>query len=255
MNEQVALAENVLAIKDLTVSVQGKAILNGVSLTIQSGEVHALMGPNGSGKSTLSYVVAGHPKYKVESGSITFNGTDVLALPPHERAKLGIFLAFQYPQEIQGVNMGHFLFSIAKARNASLGPVAFKKSLDKAIETLGMDRKFLERQLNVGFSGGEKKRAEVLQLLLSNPTLAILDETDSGLDVDSLRIVSSAVNSMRGPTFSALVITHYPRILTYLKPDVVHVFVGGKIVATGGPDLANQIEKDGYKQFGVEPHE
>ncbi|MEK6959928.1 MAG: Fe-S cluster assembly ATPase SufC [Nanoarchaeota archaeon] len=239
-----------LEIKDLKVSVAGKSILDGVTLTIKSDEVHALMGPNGSGKSTLSYALAGHPRYKIDGGTARLDGKDILSLPPHERAIAGMFLAFQHPQEIQGLNMGHFLFSIAKARDTSLSPVKFKQRIDSALRTLGIDKKFLERQLNVGFSGGEKKRAEVLQLILSEPSLAILDETDSGLDVDSLRVVSTAVNSMRSPKFCALVITHYPHILQHLKPDVVHVLVKGKIAATGGSELANKIEKEGYAAFG-----
>lgn len=259
MEDQLAITQPVLDIRDLKVSVAGKSILNGITLSIKPGEVHALMGPNGSGKSTLSYALAGHPLYKITGGSATFGGVDILSLAPHERARLGLFLAFQYPQEIQGLNMGHFLFSMAKARNPTLSPIAFKKLLDESISTLGFDKKFLERHLNVGFSGGEKKRAEVLQLMLSNPTIALsdptialLDETDSGLDVDSLRIVSQAVNSLRGPAFSCLVITHYPRILQYLKPDVVHVMVNGSIVKTGSEDLAHDIERSGYTSYGGE---
>ena len=236
----------VLEIKDLVVSVEGKKILDGVSLTIKAGEIHALMGPNGSGKSTLSYVIAGHPKYKVESGQIIFNGEDILKLSPDERARKGVFLAFQYPQEISGLNTSHFLYQMAKARDSELSPMTFRVKLNEAVATLGFDKSFLERDLNVGFSGGEKKRAETLQLLLAKPKLAVLDETDSGLDVDSLKIVSDAVNSLRGDNFSALVITHYPRILQYLKPDVVHVFMDGKIVQSGGADLAHNIEAQGY---------
>ena len=238
-----------IEIKDLKVTIEGKTILDGVSLTINPGEVHALMGPNGSGKSTLSYVIAGHPKYKVESGDILFEGESILELSPDERVKKGVFLAFQYPQEIKGLNMSHFLFQMAKAKNPSLSPLDFRKDLNAAVEQLGFDKSFLDRQLNVWFSGGEKKRAETLQLLLNKPKLAVLDETDSGLDVDSLKIVSEAVNSLRGPEFSALVITHYPRILSYLKPDKVHVFVKGKIVAEGGPEFANQIETEGYEKY------
>ena len=247
---QVTLMEAVLDISDLKVSVAGKPILKGITLRVKPGEVHAIMGPNGSGKSTLSYALAGHPLYNITEGSAMFAGVDLLSLAPHERAKLGIFLAFQYPQEIQGLNMGHFLFSMAKARDPTLSPLTFKKLLDSAVETLGFDKKFLERHLNVGFSGGEKKRAEVLQLLLAKPSLALLDETDSGLDVDSLRIVSQAVNTLRGPNFGCVVITHYPRILQYLKPDVVHVLVDGKIVKTGGHELAHEIEISGYASFG-----
>lgn len=239
-----------LEIKDLKVSVAGRPILDGVTLTIKPGEVHALMGPNGSGKSTLSYALAGHPRYKIDGGTALLDGKNLLSMPAHERAKAGLFLAFQQPQEIQGLNLGRFLFSLAKARDQSLSPARFKQRLDKALETMGMDKRFLERQLNVGFSGGEKKRAEVLQLILSDPKIAILDETDSGLDVDSLKVVSTAVNSIKGAGFSALVITHYPHILAHLNPDIVHVLVNGRIAATGGPELADQIEKDGYKAYG-----
>lgn len=239
-----------LEVKNLRVSVEGKIILDGVTLTIKPGEVHALMGPNGSGKSTLSYVLAGHPKYTVESGEILLNGENILEMSPDERSRKGVFLAFQYPQEIAGLNTGHFLFQLAKAREPNLSPLDFRKQLNEAVEKLGFDKKFLERELNVGFSGGEKKRAETLQLMLSKPKLAVLDETDSGLDVDSLRIVSEAVNSLKGPSFSALVITHYPRILQYLKPDHVHVMVKGKLVKSGGPELANEIEASGYSAYG-----
>ncbi|MFQ5620281.1 MAG: Fe-S cluster assembly ATPase SufC, partial [Candidatus Nanoarchaeia archaeon] len=188
--------------------------------------------------------------YKVVSGDIMFNGESILALSPDERARKGVFLAFQYPQEISGLNMGHFLYQMAKSRDSNLSPMEFRKDLNLAVEKLGFDKSFLDRDLNVGFSGGEKKRAETLQLLLSKPKLAVLDETDSGLDVDSLKIVSDAVNSLRGKEFSALVITHYPRILQYLKPDVVHVFVNGKIVKSGGADLAHEIEANGYTSYG-----
>lgn len=239
-----------IQITNLKVSVAGKTVLNGINLTIKPGEIHALMGPNGSGKSTLAYALAGHPRYKIEAGHAIFDGKDILSIPVHERARLGLFLAFQYPQEIPGLNLGHFLFSMAKARLGTLSPISFKKELDLAVARIGMDKKFLERQLNLGFSGGEKKRAEVLQMVLAKPSLAILDETDSGLDVDSLSVVAEAVNSLKGPGFSALVITHFPRILDHLKPDVVHILVDGKIVATGGHEMAARIERTGYKSFG-----
>lgn len=250
MGEQVCLTQLILEVKDLRVSVAGKSILNGINICIKPGEIHCLMGPNGSGKSTLSYALAGHPLYSITDGHALLNGKDVLSIPAHERAKQGLFLAFQYPQEIQGLNMGHFLFSMAKARDPTLSPLKFKTMLDQVVQTLGFDTRFLERQLNVGFSGGEKKRAEILQLLLSKPTLAVLDETDSGLDVDSLRIVSKAVNTLRGPEFGCLIITHYPRILEHITPDVVHIMIDGKIVQTGGEDLAHDIEKNGYASFG-----
>ncbi len=253
--EQTILSQSVLEIRNLKVTVEGKLILDGVSLTIRAGEVHALMGPNGSGKSTLSYVLAGHPKYKVESGEILFNGENIAALKPDERARKGLFLAFQYPQEIPGITMQHFLYQMAKAKQPSLSPFEFRKQLTASAEQLGFDKTFLERGLNVGFSGGEKKRAETLQLLLSKPSFAVLDETDSGLDVDSLKIVAQGIQSMRGPLFSALVITHYPRILQYLKPDFVHILVNGIIVQSGDGALAHQIESAGYKAYGVAQEE
>lgn len=236
----------VLQIKDLVVSVDGKKVIDGLNLEIKDGEIHALMGPNGSGKSTLSYAIAGHPKYKIESGSILFKGEDILALPVHERAKRGLFLSFQYPQEIPGVSLNHYLYTIAKTKGHT-NPREFKKRLDEFTAVLGQDKTMLTRDLNVGFSGGEKKKNEILQLLLLKPELAILDETDSGLDIDALRLVSQAVNSLRGTNFSAIVITHYPRMLNYLKPDVVHIFKDGKIIMIGDARLADEVEAKGYE--------
>ena len=236
-----------LEIKNLHANVEGKEILKGVTLTVKDGEVHALLGPNGSGKSTLSYVIAGHPKYVVTRGEILFNGKDMLKMKPEERALQGIFLAFQYPLEIQGVNVFNFLFQMAKTRTKKLSPVQFRKQVEATCVQLGFDKQFLDRELNVGFSGGEKKRAEVLQLMLNHPSIAILDETDSGLDADALKTVAKALQTLRKPDFSALVITHYARLLNYLEPDVVHVMKDGKVVMSGDASIAHEIEKHGYK--------
>ncbi len=240
-----------LEIKDLHVSVEGKQILKGISLVVNPGEVHALMGPNGSGKSTLSYVLAGHPKYVVEKGDILVDGKSILTLKPDERAKLGLFLAFQNPLEVSGVSFSKFLFTLAKAKNSKISIIDFKKNLDSSLSLLGVDKSFIDRDVNVGFSGGEKKRAEVLQLLTLKPQLAVLDEMDSGLDVDSLQLLSKAVNALRSPDFGVLVITHYQRLLNYLKPDFVHILVDGKIVASGNANLAMDVEKNGYKLVTV----
>jgi len=238
-----------LEIRDLYVSINDKMILKGISLVVNPGEVHALMGPNGSGKSTLSYVIAGHPKYQVESGDILVDGKSILAISPAERAKLGLFLAFQQPIELQGVSLSKLLLTLAKVRNQKLSVVDFKKQLDVNLSLLGLDKSFVERDVNVGFSGGEKKRAEVLQLLTLKPQLAVLDEMDSGLDVDSLQLLSKAVNALRSPDFGILVITHYQRLLSYLKPDFVHVLTDGKLVASGNAELAVEVEKKGYQRL------
>lgn len=231
---------------ELHVSVDGKKVLNGISLTINGGEIHALMGPNGSGKSTLSLVLAGHPKYKIEQGDIVIDGKSIRALSPSERARLGLFLSFQSPPEVQGVGFFKFLFALAKQCEPQLSALEFKKRLDAQLSSIGVDRQFAERELNVGFSGGEKKRAEVLQLLTLRPSFAILDELDSGLDVDSLRILSNAITQLRGQNFSALIVTHYPRILEHIKPDFVHILQEGKIVASGDFRLAKKVELEGY---------
>ncbi len=231
---------------ELHVSVEGKKVLNGISLAINAGEIHALMGPNGSGKSTLSLVLAGHPKYKIEQGDILLDGKSIRALSPSERAKLGLFLSFQSPPEVQGVGFFKFLFALAKQREPQLSALEFKKRLDAQLSSIGVDRQFAERELNVGFSGGEKKRAEVLQLLTLKPSFAILDELDSGLDVDSLRILSQAITQLRSQNFSALIVTHYPRILEHIKPDFVHIMQEGKIVASGDFRLAKKVELEGY---------
>ncbi len=244
-----------LEIKDLHASVEGKQILKGVNLTIKKGEVHALMGPNGSGKSTLSAILMGHPKYVVESGEILLDGKSILSLKPSERAQAGLFLAFQYPMEIPGVNYLHFLFTAAKAQRnePKLSLLTFRKEVMEKLKVLELNPSFLDRHLNQGFSGGEKKRAEILQMLVFNPSIAVFDETDSGLDIDSLRIVSKAINAMRGEQFGALVITHYQRILGYIKPDVVHIMMDGRIERSGGPELAIELESTGYGSVPVRP--
>lgn len=242
-----------LAIKDLKVSIEGKQILNGVNLTVKQGEVHAIMGPNGTGKSTLAYTLMGHPSYEVNSGSVTFKDKDLLALSVDERSRLGLFLAFQYPVSIPGVTVANFLRTAVNARRKALNPedkgVAipeFRKLLKEKMEILKMDSSFAGRYLNEGFSGGEKKRAEVLQMAILQPDIAILDETDSGLDIDALRIVSEGVNILREQNIGVLLITHYQRMLNYIKPDVVHIMMGGSIVESGGADLALHLEEQGY---------
>jgi len=234
-------------IEDLHVSVEGTEILKGVDLTVERGEVHALMGPNGSGKSTLANAIMGHPRYEVTSGSVLLHGEDVLSLTPDKRAQLGLFLAFQYPVGIPGVVMGNFLRSALKARHGEDVPVReFRKLLDETLDLLKMDPAFVRRYVNEGFSGGEKKRAEVLQMAMLKPEMAVLDETDSGLDIDALKTVAEGVNALRGPDLGALVITHYQRILDYITPDFVHVLFNGRIVKSGGPDLVHELEERGY---------
>jgi Fe-S cluster assembly ATP-binding protein len=244
-----------LVITDLHASVITDAgereILRGVSLTLDSGRTHAIMGPNGSGKSTLAYVIAGHPKYVVTSGTVTLDGQDVLAMSVDERAKAGLFLAMQYPVEVPGVSVSNFLrTSVTAVRGEAPKLRTWVKDMKTSMADLQMDPAFAERSVNEGFSGGEKKRHEILQLGLLAPKFAILDETDSGLDVDALRIVSEGVNRYRESTGGGLLlITHYTRILRYIHPDVVHVFVGGRIVETGGPELADVLEAEGYDRY------
>src|SRR5919201_4825689 len=239
-----------LVIDDLHVSVDHKEILRGVDLTVEAGKVHALMGPNGSGKSTLAYALAGHPRYRVTGGRVAFKGEDVLSLTPDERARLGMFLAMQYPVEVPGVSVTNFLRTAINAVRDTDVPVRqFARELREQMKLLDMDPRFAERSLSEGFSGGEKKRHEILQMALLRPTLAILDETDSGLDIDALKVVSEGVNRMRGPDLGVLLITHYTRILRYIAPDVVHVMVDGRIVATGGAELANELEAQGYERW------
>lgn len=240
-----------LEIKNLHANIDGKEILKGVNLTIPTGEIHAIMGPNGSGKSTLSNVITGHPAYEVTQGSITYNGKDLLEMEPYERAHAGILMSFQYPVEIPGVTMVNFLRTALNARRAAQGqqPLSaseFLKLIREKQKIVEMASEFSSRHVNVGFSGGEKKRNEIFQMLVLQPTLAVLDETDSGLDVDALRIVAQGINTMRGKDFSAIIITHYQRLLELAKPDYVHVLLGGKIVKSGGPDLALELDKKGY---------
>ncbi len=241
-----------LEIKNLHVSVEGVEILKGINLKVQAGEVHAIMGPNGSGKSTLTRVLAGHPAYVVTKGSVTYEGKDLFALSIEERARQGIFLAFQYPIDIPGVNNTYFLKAalneIRKARGLEeLDAMEFLEYLKEKMKTVEMDESFLNRPVNEGFSGGEKKRNEILQMAVLSPKLAILDETDSGLDIDALKVVSEGVDRLRRPDRSIILVTHYQRILNYIVPDHVHVLMGGKIVKSGGKDLALHLEEKGYE--------
>ena len=248
-----------LEINDLHVSVDAdgeeREILKGVSLTIRNGETHAIMGPNGSGKSTLAYAIAGHPKYTVTAGSITLDGEDVLEMSVDERARAGLFLAMQYPVEVPGVSMSNFLRTSATAVRGEAPKLRlWLKEMRGAMSDLSIDPSFAERNVNEGFSGGERKRAEILQLELLKPKVAVLDETDSGLDVDALRVVSDGINRIRetGET-GVMLITHFTRILRHVQPDFVHVFLDGRIIAEGGPELAETIESEGYEQFTREP--
>jgi len=243
-----------LEVKDLHVSVDGRPILNGLNLTVERGEVHAIMGPNGSGKSTLSYVMAGRPGYEATKGQVLLDGEDLLGLEPDERAARGLFLAFQYPMEVPGVATMTFLRTALNAQRkargeAELSTPAFLKLVREAAAALDIDMDMLRRGVNVGFSGGEKKRNEVLQMALLQPRLCILDETDSGLDIDALKIVSEGVNRLRSPDRSMVVITHYQRLLEHIVPDVVHVLSRGRIVKTGGKELALELEARGYAEF------
>jgi Fe-S cluster assembly ATP-binding protein len=245
-----------LEIRDLHASVtdaagEAREVLRGVNLTVSAGETHAIMGPNGSGKTTLAYAIAGHPRYQVTQGSITLDGEDVLAMSVDARARAGLFLAMQYPVEVPGVSVSNFLRTAVTAVRGEAPKVRlFVKELGASMEALAMDPEFAKRNLNEGFSGGEKKRHEILQLQLLDPKIAILDETDSGLDIDALRIVSAGINKYReNPEHGVLLITHYTRILRYVQPDFVHVFVAGQIVAEGGPELAEELESDGYERF------
>ena len=236
-----------LVTRDLHAEVEGKEILKGVDIEVAQGEIHALMGPNGSGKSTLAYTLMGHPKYQVTGGDVAFDGQDLLALTADARAKLGFFLCFQYPTAIPGVTTVNFLRAALRAQGKEMPAREFLTRLSDEMAALKIDESFRGRYINDGFSGGEKKRSEILQLAMLRPRLAILDETDSGLDVDALRTVAEGVMRLAGPDMGVLVITHYPRILEYLRPDVVHVLHGGRVVTAGGPDLAQRIEREGYE--------
>jgi Fe-S cluster assembly ATP-binding protein len=243
-----------LEVKNLHVEIDGKKILNGLDLVIEKGEVHAIMGPNGSGKSTLAYVLAGRADYQVTSGEVLFDGEDVLAMQPDERAAKGIFLAFQYPIEIPGVATMTFLRTALNAQRkqrgeAELSTPEFMKRVRESAAKLSIDQEMLRRAVNVGFSGGEKKRNEILQMAMLEPRLAVLDETDSGLDIDALKIVADGVNRLRSPERSMIVITHYQRVLDYIVPDVVHVLSKGRVVKTGGKELALELEAKGYAEF------
>jgi Fe-S cluster assembly ATP-binding protein len=242
-----------LVIKNLHVSIESKEILKGFNLTVKQGEIHAIMGPNGTGKSTLAYTLMGHPSYTVTEGEIWFKGQSILELEADERSRMGLFLAFQYPVSIPGVTVANFLRTALNARRRAVNPEdkgiaipEFRKMLKEKMELLKMDSSFAGRYLNDGFSGGEKKRAEILQMATLRPEIAILDETDSGLDIDALRIVSEGVNALSGPELGVLVITHYQRLLNYIKPQFVHIMLGGRIVESGGPDLALHLEEQGY---------
>jgi Fe-S cluster assembly ATP-binding protein len=245
------VSDPILQISGLEVAVDGTPILKGVDLQVPQGEVHALMGPNGSGKSTLAYALAGHPRYEITGGTARFAGEDITEMEPDERAKLGLFLAMQYPVEVPGVSVMNFLrTSLNAIRGQEMSPRDFIKLFDEKSKLLGFNRDFADRYLNEGFSGGEKKRHEILQMAMLRPRFAVLDETDSGLDVDALKVVSAGVNRLRGPDLGVLIITHYTRILQYIQPDVVHVMYEGRIVRTGGPELADHLELNGYAEFG-----
>jgi len=241
-----------LIISNLHATVEGKEILKGLSLIVPEGQVHAIMGPNGSGKSTLASVLMGHPKYVVTEGTVRYNDNDVLAMSPDERSKQGLFLSFQYPMEIAGVSLGNFLRTAVNARLEEPMSVGdFYKLMQEKIKMMGMSEDFITRGVNEGLSGGEKKRAEILQMAMLEPSMAILDETDSGLDIDALKVVAAGVNALRSPKRGMIVITHYQRLLNYIKPDVVHVLIDGKIVKTGGPEVALELEESGYEPARV----
>ncbi|GAA5461634.1 vegetative protein 296 [Staphylococcus aureus] len=239
-----------LEIKDLHVSIEDKEILKGVNLTINTDEIHAIMGPNGTGKSTLSSAIMGHPSYEVTEGEVLLDGVNILELEVDERAKAGLFLAMQYPSEITGVTNADFMRSAINAKREEgqeINLMQFIKKLDKNMDFLDIDKDMAQRYLNEGFSGGEKKRNEILQLMMLEPKFAILDEIDSGLDIDALKVVSKGINQMRGENFGALMITHYQRLLNYITPDKVHVMYAGKVVKSGGPELAKRLEEEGYE--------
>ena len=246
---------SVLEIKDLHVAIDDKEILKGVNLEMKTGEIHAIMGPNGTGKSTLSAAIMGNPNYEVTKGEILFDGKNILDLEVDERARLGLFLAMQYPSEIPGISNAEFMRAAINARRGEdekISVMQFLKKLDKKVELLNMPEEMAERYLNEGFSGGEKKRNEILQLLMIEPTFAILDEIDSGLDIDALKVVAKGINEMRGEEFGALIITHYQRLLNYIVPDVVHIMMDGRVVLTGDAELAKRLEAEGYAGISAE---
>ena len=245
-----------LKIENLQVEIDDQEIVKGLDLEVGEGEIHAIMGPNGSGKSTLANVLMGHPRYEVTGGAVTFRGEDVFELEADERAKLGMFLAFQYPSEVPGVSVANFLrTAVNSVREEELSAMEMYRLIQDKMKIMQMDPKFAERYLNEGFSGGEKKRNEILQMLMLDPKLAIMDETDSGLDIDALQVVAKGVNELRGPEFSAVIITHYQRILRYIEPDYVHVMLDGRLVTSGGKELALDLEDKGYEwvrqEFGA----
>ncbi|MDN7247242.1 Fe-S cluster assembly ATPase SufC [Planococcus shenhongbingii] len=244
-----------LVIKDLHVEIEGKEILKGVNLTINTGEIHAIMGPNGTGKSTLASAIMGHPKYEVTSGTITLDGEDVLEMEVDERARAGLFLGMQYPSEISGVTNADFMRSAMNARRAEgdeISLMKFIRELDKKMEVLDMEQDMAQRYLNEGFSGGEKKRNEILQLMMIKPKIAVLDEIDSGLDIDALKVVADGINQMRSEEFGCLIITHYQRLLNYITPDHVHVMMQGRVVKSGGEELSHKLEAEGYDWIKTE---
>jgi Fe-S cluster assembly ATP-binding protein len=251
-----------LKIEGLKAEIDGKQILNGIDLEMKTGEIHALMGPNGSGKSTLANVLLGHPRYTVTGGRVLVNGQDILELDPNERFLSGLYLAFQYPVEIPGVTVGKFLKRAVEIKTAAAGKMnvtQFIRELREALDFLEMDQQFINRYLNEGFSGGEKKRMEIVQMLMLKPAFAIMDETDSGLDIDALKIVSKGVNRLRGQEFGALIITHYQRILNHIRPDFVHIMYKGRIITSGGRELVEELEANGYDRikakYGLEEEE
>nr|WP_139125136.1 Fe-S cluster assembly ATPase SufC [Bacillus solimangrovi] len=256
---EVNVMSSTLKIQDLHVEIDGKEILKGVNLEINGGEIHAIMGPNGTGKSTLASAIMGHPKYEITKGSVTLDGEDVLEMEVDERGRAGLFLAMQYPSEISGVTNADFLRSSINARREEgeeIQLMKFIKSMDKTMDFLEMDPNMAQRYLNEGFSGGEKKRNEILQLMMLEPKIAILDEIDSGLDIDALKVVSKGINEMRGDDFGCLIITHYQRLLNYITPDKVHVMMQGRVVKSGGTELAERLEAEGYdwikQELGIE---